>query len=158
VIGDAAGNCSVKEVCEDSSKNVWNPSHQLWQNHNNTRNGSDSLPDTAITTTKLDVLFTSLDLNNRINESHVLQALGKYVTSEGLLTPADFEMRVTDANVSFYLPSFIAPWAPPTLLPGDCSNLITFNAYFVGSNRTIIRYIKSLFDDGLSSTEGESMM
>jgi len=91
------------------------------------------------------VLFTSIDLITRVNESDVLNAVGNYAISDGL-RPSDFELRVVDTNVSFFMPSLLTPYAPPTLIPGDCSNLVTFNAYFVGDNSTSIKHIKSLFD------------
>ena len=144
VVGDAAGSCCVDQACvhdnREGNSSEWNPPHRMWQDANNSR------PETAIMTVSIEIQFTSLHLVSRINESHVLKAVGNSATSDGV-TPADFELRVVDANVSVFLPSLRGPWAPPTLISGECSNIISFQAYFIGDNVTTIKQIKSLFDD-----------
>jgi len=113
----------------------------MWQN------ATSPHPETTIATITLELLYTSLDLSSRMNESYVLQAVGNYATSDGIIKPSDFELRVVDANTTFYLPSVLTPWSPPPRLPGDCSNIIVFNAYFVGDNSTSMKHVHSLFDD-----------
>jgi len=85
-----------------------------------------------------------------MNESFVLQAVQDYVTGDGL-TLADFDLRVVDANFTFFLPSIIQPWAPPDLFAGDCMNIMSFYAYFVGDNSTTIKRVRELFDSPKAS-------
>ena len=141
--GEALPDCTVTETCDEGGASGGGPSppHTLWQH------GNGTLPDTAITTVAMELTFTSTDLATRINESHIFQSVRDYATSDGL-TKADFELRVVDSNVSFYLPSTTgSPWAPPDLVSDDCGNLLSFNAYFVGDNVTTIKHVKGLFDD-----------
>jgi len=168
VKGVGAGQCSVEDTCStsssssssSSSSNGQDPLHSRWQSSSSPHNSS--LPNTAITTVGLSVQFTSDDLTSRINETHVHQAVLKYVTTtttattgndesgSNSLSPSDYELRVVDANYTVLLPSLLVPWAPPSLDRGHCANTISFNAYFVSDNATTILSIKELVEEALA--------